>query len=331
VIIDIYGLVIKCQTASADLGCELIRPFKYFRKDEGAPDVTIIVEEKEPPYATFPNLKASFSTPRNIVYADKDCKIIDYFGKGVILENGDKTVFTLYSRDGNFLQEAFYLLVLSLFGQHCDRNGMMRVHALALSYKDTAILLPVPPGGGKSTMALAMLEEKDFKLISDDEPVLDGAGHILPFPLRIGTLDKNKIKSIPAEFVYQIDRMEFGLKYFIDIHYWEHKLEHRPLQKSLLFVSYRSLNGAASIEKASKRKVFAALIRDAVIGVGLYQGVEFLFSHSPWEVLAKIRIAFKRFSAALKLTLASQTYQIVLSRDISQNARVFAEFIRKTI
>jgi len=189
------------------------------------------VEEEDPPYDSFPNLKASFSTPRNIVYAEKDCKIIDYFGKGVVLENGDRSVFTLYSRDRNFVQEAFYLLVISLVGQHCDRNGMLRVHALALSYKDTAILLPIPLSGGKSTFALTLLEEDGFKLISDDEPVIDRSGRILPSPLRIGTLEKNKITSIPNEFVYQIERMEFDLKYFVDIHYWQDKLKRRIAEK----------------------------------------------------------------------------------------------------
>lgn len=233
-LIDIYGLVIECKTESDELINQLQRPFNLFRKEDGKPKVQIIIKEEKPPYQTFPTLTASFLTPRNIVFKNHEYKIIDYFGKGVVVENNDHTSYTVYSIDRNFLQEVFYLLVVSLFSQHCDRNKMLRIHALALSYKDMAILLPI-------TLAVAMLEEDDFKLISDDEPILDKDGYINPFPIRIGTLDEAKIKKIPVQFVYSIDRMEFGPKYFIDIEYWSDKLEQRKLNKSILFVSKQQL------------------------------------------------------------------------------------------
>ncbi len=329
-IINIYGLIIKCHAESTDLVSEITRSFKYFVTDDGNPSVNIFVKEKDPPYETFPSIKANFSTPRNIVYKDKDCKIIDYFGKGVIVEEDKKLTYNMYSRDKNFLIEAFYLLILSLLGQFCDKNGMLRVHALALSYHNKAILLSVPPGGGKSTMALAMLQEKDIKLISDDAPIIDRSGRILPFPLRIGILDENIIKSIPDEYVYKMDRMEFGPKCFIDCDYWKDKIEDRYInpKDSILFISCRILNENPSIRKISKRKVFAALIRDAVIGIGLYQGLEFIFQSSSWEVFFKVRIVFRRLIKAFRLTLLSKTYQITLSRDITKNALIFKEFIR---
>ena len=327
--IELYGLTVKCKAESNNFACQLIRPFKYFlKKGDGKCQVTIEIKETDPPYETFPDLKASFSTPRNIVYNGQDTKIIDYFGKGVLVEDDKRLIYTFYSCDRNFLQEAFYLLVISLFGQYCDRNGLLRIHALALAYNDTAILLPVPPGGGKSTMAMALLQEKDFKLISDDEPILDKSGYIHPFPLRIGTLDPQKVKDIPEKFVYKIDRMEFGPKYFIDCEYWEDRLEKRPLRESILFVSKRVLNGKPEIELASKRKILSALLRDAVVGVGLYQGVEFIFRSSPWEVLSKFKIVFKRFISAVKLTWRSKTFQITLTRDVENNVKVFKEFIR---
>ena len=145
-IIDIHGLVVKCQAESPDLVSKLIRPFKYFQKDDAIPSIEIFVDERNPPYETFPAIKSSFSTPRNIVYKDKNNKIIDYFGKGVIVENVYKTHFTIFSTDGDFLQESFYLLILSLFGQFCDKNGLLRVHALAFSFNSSAIILSLPPG-----------------------------------------------------------------------------------------------------------------------------------------------------------------------------------------
>lgn len=330
-IINLHGLVIACRAESQELLCQLTRPFKYFLKDEGAPAHTVKVREIEPPYDAFPNAKASFSTPRNIVYQTEGVKIIDYFGKGVVVEENDNTLHTLYSRDRNFLQEAFFLLVSSLFGQFCDRRGLLRIHALALSYQNKAILVPVPPGGGKSTMAMAMLQEEGFKLISDDEPVLDRSGYIYPFPLRIGTLDRNKINAIPGRHVYKIDRMEFGVKYFIDCEYWQDKLEDRPLKESMLFISQRSLNGKPQITPTSKRRALTTLVRDAVIGVGLFQGLEFILQNSTWDVLLKMRTVSRRFILALRLLQHTTPYEITLSRDIGLNTVLLRDFIRENV
>ena len=328
-IIDIYGLTISVKCDPDNLLNEITRPFKFFLTERTGYETEIIIEQKDPPYNSFPGIKASFSTPRNIIYNSDEEKIIDYFGNGVVVQNKTKSEYRIYGCDLNFLSEAFYLLVISLVGQFCDKKGYLRVHALALSYNDTVILLPLPPGSGKSTMAMAMLSVNGFKLISDDEPIIKSDGSILPFPTRIGTLDKKKIQNIPERFVYKIDRMEFGLKYFIDYDYWENKIEKRHLKKSIIFQSHRLLNGEPSIQKASKVKVLSSLIRDAVIGVGLYQGLEFIFQNSAWEIFFKAKVVISRFTKAFKLALSSETYQINLSRDIEKNVTVLKDFVEK--
>lgn len=330
--LNIYGLAIIYQGQCERLASQLLRPFSTFLTDSAStitPSATIEIRYEKPPYETFPQLVARFSTPRNVVYANEDTKVIDYFGQGVVVELKHESRFTIYSTDNNFLQEAFYLMVLSLFGQHVDRIGMLRVHALSICYRDTAFLLPIPSGGGKSTMAISLLEEADIKLISDDEPLVDNECNIHPFHTRIGTLDQNIIESIPEEFYYQIDRMEFGKKYFIDCAFWGDKLQKAPVNKCILFVSRRILNGEPSIEPCSKIAALRTLVRDSVVGIGLYQGIEFIFKSSPWELLAKSFIVLRRFRLAVKLVLKSRTYQITLTQDIPRNTRVFSDFMRK--
>ena len=329
VILDLYGLVIHCKAESPDLASELIRPFKYFKTDKGQPAIKVISKEVDPPYDTFPSIPASFSTPRNIVYKDKDLKIIDYFGKGVVIQDDSRREYHIYGRERNFLQEVFYLLILSLFGQFCDRNGMLRIHALAFSYHDKAILLTMPQGGGKSTLTLAMLQEGEVKYISDDDPLFDRRGRILPFPRPLGISNNWVIKSFPKEYIYQIDRMEFGIKYFIENDYWKGGLETKPLNDIFLLSGRRILSGTPSIEKCSKKEVLSTLIRDAVIGIGLYQGLEFIINRSTWEILTNMTTFFKRFYLALKLVRVSKTYRFTLTNNIAQNVYVLKEFVQK--
>ncbi len=328
-IICLHGLLIECSAPSPELEALVARPYKSYFSDEEVPEIVIDIIPESPPYEDFPDMEASYSTPRNVVYDSREKRIVDYFGKGVVIEEKDRQRFRIYGPDDNFLQEAFYLLVLSIFGQYCDRVGMLRIHAMALSYDNMAILMPIPQGGGKSTMAFAMLQEEGFKLISDDEPVVSPDGLILPFTLRMGTLDEKKLEDIPEEFVYSIDRMEFGMKHFIDAEYWKPQLETRPLKDIIYVTSRRVLNGPPSVRKIPKYRVFKSLVRDAIIGVGLYQGLEFLLSRSAWTTVAKTGTVFKRALCAWRMLGSARTYELTLSRDISENRRIFSTFIRE--
>jgi hypothetical protein len=325
----LHGLAVECSAPTAELESQLVRPFSLYLADKGTANVIIEIVENTPPYDQLPTMEVSYNTPRNVVYDTKDLRVVDYFGKGAVLEDKVRQTFTIYGVDRNFLQEAFYLLVLSIFGQHCDKTGLLRIHAMALSYEDKAILMPMPQGGGKSTMAFAMLKEEGFRLISDDEPIASPEGSILPFALRIGTLDKAKIRDIPAEFVYSIDRMEFGLKHFIDVRYWEPQLEFRALNDIVYVTTRRVLNGPAAIRPIPKYRVVKSLLRDAIIGVGLYQGLEFLLSHSIWSTVSKVGTVFKRSFSAWKMLRGARTYQMTLTRDIDENRRLFSEFVRE--
>jgi len=327
--IDIHGLVIQTHCRSEELLARLLRPFKYFIKDSGLPAVGIFIQAAEPPYDSFPSLKASFSTPRNIVFKGIGIKIIDYFGKGVIVEESGGQKFTIYGTDPNFLQETFYLLVMSKFGQYCDKKGILRIHALTFSFRDCAVIFSANAGGGKSTMAFALLENDNFKIISDDEALINSSGRVLPLPIRIGTLDENKIKSIPSDYVYEIDRMEFGSKHFIDMEYWDNRLEKRELQKKIYFVAHRLINGDPYIEKITGYRAFVSLIGAAVIGFGLYQGLEFVFNNPLKEIMTLTPVFLRRTASAINFAKETDCYQIYLSRDTEKNFRALEEFIYK--
>ena len=326
-IIDIYGLSIEVNADSPGLSLELIRPFKFFRKDGIEPKIKIIIKEEAPPYESFPRMESKFSTPRNVVYKDKHNKVIDYFGKGAVLEDNKRNTYTLYGRDRNFLLEAFYLLITSLFGQFCDRNNILRIHALGVSYRNKAFIFMMLPGGGKSTMALSLLEDKDIKLISDDCLLFDDKGRVLPFPSRMGFLGKSGIKNIPGEFIYDIDRMEFGPKHFVDYDYFKDRIERRPISEVALFAVKKILNADPEVKKTSKAQTLKFLIRDSVIGLGLYQGIEFIFSSSPKDIFIRIWVTLRRLIRAVRLACKCRVYEVILSRDVAKNSDLIKDFI----
>ncbi len=87
-ITNIYRLIIKCGTESPDLD-----------KENGSPYIVILIRETEPQYETLARIRASLSTPQNIVYNHRDFTIIDYFGKGVILEDRINSAYAIIGKN----------------------------------------------------------------------------------------------------------------------------------------------------------------------------------------------------------------------------------------
>ena len=324
--LNIHGLIIQCECQSGTLLYELLRPFKYFQADFQTPGYIVRVHEAEVPYDTFPQLPVTFSTPRNNVYESDEYKIIDYFGKGAVLQWEKGNSYTIYSPDRNVLLESFYLLVLSLLGQYCDQKGLLRVHALGVSIRNTAVLILLPQGAGKSTLGQALMEHEAFRYISDDDPIVDVDGSILPFPRPLGVLSRESLEGIPDEFIYSVDRMEFGRKYYVDSNHWTDRIETRALRDVVVIIGKRVMNGIPEIRKSSRLEIFRVLIRDAVVGIGLYQGLEFLLSGSNWNVFSKIPILMRRLRRAWRLAGNARPYTMILGRDRMENAKTLKEF-----
>src|SRR3989338_8297068 len=133
-IINLYGLVIECNSDSPEFEAELLRPFKHFQDKQASSQITINASIKQPPYEKFSNLRASFVTPRNCVYKNGNQKIIDYSGEGIVIEHNNKLTYEAYSTDKDLLREICYLLVLSLLGQYCDKKNLLRVHSFSISF-----------------------------------------------------------------------------------------------------------------------------------------------------------------------------------------------------
>ena len=66
-----------------------------------------------------------------------------------------------------------------------------------------------------------------------------------------------------------------------------------------------------------------------MVGLGLFQGVEFLFQKSLWEIVGKAMIALRRMAATIRLIRRSAVYRLDLGRDSEENARVVRELLEQ--
>lgn len=303
----------------------LAEDFTFFAREaaKAADPVTLVLNQDTPRYDDLPECDASVYTPRNVVYRDGDRRILDFGGRGLGIYEPRQRRFTMTSESPDLVYEAGYLFLLSQIGQRADARGMSRVHAMAMTYRGRAILAMLPMGGGKSTLAAALLQHPELRILSDDSPFLDRRGGVHAFPLRLGLLEGRE-SEIPAAHLRRINRMEFGPKYLVNYAYFAGRVD-AFAEPGILLIGRRTLSPRGRLQPASYATAMAAMIPHSIVGLGLFQGLEYLLERSTGELLGKAGVALSRARNAHRLIRRSRNYVLHMGRDPQQNAQLILE------
>lgn len=322
---DIYGLGIRVSSQCDLLIDNVRRDFSFFQTSEQKCDLSISLFLRRPPYERLPPLPSSFITPRNVCYRHGKTTYIDYFGRALAVVNDTKKECLIYAEDNDLVHEICYLFILSTAGQYLDGLGLHRIHSLGVSNSGEGVLLLLPSGGGKSTTALTLLSHPDFLLLSEDTPLIDRRGTIHPFPLRIGVRPESQ-HGIAERYLRTVKRMEFDPKTLIDLDAFPGKIGDSVKGKVLL-VGQRNLGDISAIEPISRSTAFSAVVKYMVVGLGVYQGLEFLLERGSWELLGKLGLVASRLRNAWALLRSCTTYRFIMGRDIQLNISTLLEFL----
>jgi hypothetical protein len=321
---SVYGYDFVLQGNSTAARDGLAEDFTFFRGESaGVEPVTLVLNQDRPNYAELPECDASVYTPRNVVYRDGGRRILDFGGRGLGIYEPAVRRFTMTSESSDLVYEAGYLFLLSQIGQAADQRGMSRVHAMAMSYRGRAILAMLPMGGGKSTLAAALLKHRELRILSDDSPFLDRRGGVHAFPLRLGLLQGSE-KEIPADHVRRIDRMEFGPKYLVNYSYFAERVSAQA-EPGMLLIGRRTLSTRGRLEEVGYRTAMSAMIPHSIVGLGLFQGLEYILERSTGELIGKVGVAWSRARNAHQLVRRSHNYVLHMGRDPEQNAALILE------
>ncbi len=328
--LNMYGLRVLIRCTEREVVREVARDFSSFRVSPGGRiDLTLEVEVRPPPWELLPALRAAQYTPRNITYRDGSVTWLDYFGRALARVEREAGRMTIWGTDIDLLREIVFLTLLSWSGEYLDRRGLHRIHALGISYRGRAVLIMMPSGGGKSTLALQMLKQPGVTLLGEDSPLVDAKGQVYPFQLRPGIKDPSAA-GIPPEYLRTVRRMEFDPKTLVDLDYFAGRLS-PTVPAGILLLGQRSSGTRAAIEPLGTRQALEGLIKNMVVGLGLYQGVEFVLEHSGWELVGKSGVAAARMRAAIGLLRTCRTGVLVLGREIPHNAEVLMAYLQREL
>lgn len=329
--LNVFGIAVEVQSDDEPVLANLRDDFAHFEAGITAaelPNLKVSLLLKTPPYDSVPPEEATVYTPRNISFHHGSTTYIDYSGRALAIFDDQSKAIRIFSTDRDLLYEAAYLFLLSQLGELLDKRGFHRVHALGFSVAGKAALVLLPMGGGKSTLGTHLLENPSVKILSDDSPLIDREGRLWCFPLRIGLLPGSE-GNIPPADLRCIQRMEFGPKLLLRHEYFADRIvESAP--PAFVFLGRRSLAEHCRIVPASRYAALRQLIPNCVIGLGLFQGMEFMFNRSPGTVLAKLSVASSRLRNCWTLCRRASTHKLILGRDHRRNASTLIAFLEQS-
>jgi hypothetical protein len=260
----------------------------------------------------------AFVTTRNVVFQHGTQTIVDYSGRVLAVYDRERDHFLVDGEDEQLVHEAAYLFLLSRVGRHIDDSRLMRIHALGLGGGQGAVLVLLPSGGGKTTLALRALREPGIKLISEDTPLLDRHGMVHPFPLRIG-VNESDAHLLPDGEVRRIERLEYGPKLLVGLKAFNDSVPHGPQPLRHVVVGRRWLSGDASLTPLRRRALIGPLLRDGVVGLGVAQMIEYVLRKGPADLLGQGGVAASRALCCARAMVGARAWRLDLARDPEQN------------
>jgi len=323
---DFYGLKLEVRGDDEKTVDSIRRDFAYFEATPATPEVTIKVFDEKPPFGSLPDLPASIYTLDYVSYRGKKDIFTDFHGRGLRIFNLKQKEYQIFSENADLRYEISYLTVLSAVGQFLDSRHIHRVHAVGLSYNGKAILILLPEKGGKTTLALRLLQSEQIKLLSDDSPLLNRHGEVLPFPLSPGILPGGEL-GIPTRYLHPVNLARVGTKIRVDLDYFADKIG-STCQPSVILLGERTLGYESRIEPVPKLSAAKEFIKNSVVGLGLAQGMEYLLGRNIWETLGKMGLALSRLNNSLKVLSRCRVYRYVIGHDAERNHKVLLSFLQ---
>lgn len=322
---DFYGALVLVESNWSEVILLLQKDFSCFLLKEIPTNkspffsLTIFKQQKSLKEASVPEIKASMQTQNSLSYDHNGIRYNDYYGELLSEMNFKKEEAILYSLNLDKMHEIAYLIILSRVGKKLDLMGLHKLHAFAVSYDDLALVCMMPTRGGKSTLLMELLKNPKIKIISDDIPLINRAGQVLGFPMKIG------LDSLPAELsvsdpdnnIYEMKRSQYGTKKLISLQGLSHKVESldKKFSSIILVEAFRHNSEKSLLVKSSLLKTSKGLFKHGVIGFGLPMILEYFWEFGISDFLKKTFIFFSRALSFLRLSLRSKKYILFLGRE----------------
>ncbi|MEA9354993.1 hypothetical protein SHI21_02210 [Bacteriovorax sp. PP10] len=331
--LNFYNTHVQVESTFEDVLTPLKKDFSNFIQLERPAHFDFILQifNQAPPYSMVPNMVATMQTLNSICYDNDGIRYCDYYGDVLVILDTRTNVAKMYSENISKVHEVSYLLILSRVGKLMDLHGLHKLHAFSVSYKDLAIVCMMPMKGGKSTLLMEFLKDERFKIISDDIPLVNLAGEILPFPIKIGLSDLPGNLNVvnPEVNFYTMDRAHYGKKQLLSLNGLPGRVEstERKFKKVILIEAFRYNSKTSILKDADIFSTGKGLLKHGVIGFGLPMVIEYFWEKGPADFLRKTKIFFLRLLAFSSLLIRAKKMKLFLGKNPHEASEVIVKYV----
>lgn len=329
VFLNFYEIKVRIESDWDELIWTLLKDFSSFECNtinNSFIDLNLKIEKKSCSLLEIPKSKLRFTSKNSKTYQVKKKRFNDYYGKVKTIFDYESNQALICGEDFDRVHEVAYLMILSRVGKLLDLNGMHKVHAFAVSYKDSALLCMMPSGGGKSTLLLNLLKHKEIKLISDDIPMIDRDLNLVPFPLKIGLVENAEIGievDDPEDNIYYMKREFYGNKKLICLNGLKKRIEKNkiPFNKLIIAEGFRTENEKTYSRNVGFFRIWKGLFIHGIIGIGTPIIIEYFWEFGLKDFFTKFKIFRHRCYTLTKLAIKSKKMHIFIGKNSENNAK----------
>lgn len=117
----------------------------------------------------------------------------------------------------------------------------------------------------------------------------------------------------------RLERMEFHPKLALELDAIAGRIEPSPQPLSHLVIGCRTLARRAELEPVRRSAAVGTLVREGVVRVGIYQGMEFVLQRGMRDVAGKLDVALTRTACCAAALARARVWRLTLGRDLERN------------
>jgi hypothetical protein len=273
---DVYGLHLRVRGDWDEVVESLRRDFAWFEDSKGLSpaQVEVAISRQAPDYETFGDVPADYVTEQHVVYRVNGRTVVDYLGRALaVLEAGRASI---QGEDPQVVRRAAYDFLLSRTGDYLDGQGLPRIFGLGLAGRDGGVLVMLPRGGGKTTLALQALAADDVSFLSEVSPLIDVHGRLRAFPFPLWVRDSSpEADLLPDRYVRHLDGQKTDPR-LLEVAAFADKIASEPQPLRHVVLGHRSLGSGSHLQALPRREAIGPLFRQSVVGFSMAQGLSFM-------------------------------------------------------
>lgn len=266
--------------------------------------LTLLKSDQKP---IFPSRVATRQTQNAIIFDEGDHRYCDYYDSLYSVINFTKNKAVLYSTDLDKMHEVATFFILSRVGKILDIQGLHKLHAFAVAYKDFALVCTMPAKRDVRPLLLELLNDPEIKMIAECFPLIDFKGRIYPFLVTNG--DSHPLSTV--EMKSKIVSSDNGF------------------ENIMLVEALRSNTPTSLLKKTTDLKIFKAVFKHGIIGIGSPIDFEYFWEPGSKDFWVKTFIFIRRLKGFISLCLRSKKYHLFAGNDPIKSAQELSRVLKR--